>query len=183
MSISLQKYSRNKIPTMAFWEKTKTEKKYCQMGLIKKSVISCAISLVAQKVIARIQFFNYFWNSLINYLDRCEKHCQTLEKLCVVSHLSINIMCNQMSQIVRLFIKKLWKTITNHLFLEWKEIRGRSQTTFTRFGFFWPPTPLRLHFLLYKGLQKVNFFDHLPPSSCKCSLWTAPYSKIFFFCF
>ena len=53
-------------------------------------------------------------------------------------------------------------------------IRGRSQTTFTRSGFFWPPTPLRLHFLWYKSLQKVNFFDHLPPSSCKRSLWTPP---------
>ena len=56
-------------------------------------------------------------------------------------------------------------------------LRGRSQTTFTRFGFFWPPTPLRLHFLWYKSLQKVDFFDHLPPSSCKHSLWTAPYMK------
>ena len=54
------------------------------------------------------------------------------------------------------------------------QIRGRSQTTFTRFGFFWPPTPLCLHFLWYKSLQKVDFFDHLPPSSCKRSLWTAP---------
>ena len=54
------------------------------------------------------------------------------------------------------------------------EIRGRSQTTFTKFGFFWPPTPLRLHFLWYESLQKVDFFDHLPPSSCKRSLWMAP---------
>ena len=45
----------------------------------------------------------------------------------------------------------------------------------TRFGFFWPPTPLRLHFVWYKSLQKVNLFDHLPPSSCKSSLWTTPY--------
>ena len=45
-----------------------------------------------------------------------------------------------------------------------------------RFGFFWPPTPLRLHFLWYKSLQKVNFFDHLPTSSRKRSLWTAPCS-------
>ena len=45
---------------------------------------------------------------------------------------------------------------------------------FTRFVFFWPPTPLRLHFLRHKSLQKVDFFDHLPPSSCKRSLWTAP---------
>ena len=53
-------------------------------------------------------------------------------------------------------------------------VPGRSQSTFTRFVFFWPPTPLRLHFLWYKSLQKVRFFDHLPPSSCKRSLWTAP---------
>ena len=31
-----------------------------------------------------------------------------------------------------------------------------------------------LQFLWYKSLQKVNFFDHLPPSSCKGSLWTPP---------
>ena len=55
--------------------------------------------------------------------------------------------------------------------------RGRSQTTFTKFVFFWPRTPLRLHFLWYKSLQKVNFFDHLPPSSCKRSLWTPPYRQ------
>ena len=30
--------------------------------------------------------------------------------------------------------------------------------------------PLRLHFLWYKSLQKVDFFDHLPTSSCKRSL-------------
>ena len=52
-------------------------------------------------------------------------------------------------------------------------LRGRSQTTFTRFGFF-TTSPLCLQFLWYKSLQKVNFFDHLPPSSCKRSLWTAP---------
>ena len=27
-----------------------------------------------------------------------------------------------------------------------------------------------LHFPWYKSLQKVKFFDHLPPSSCKGSL-------------
>ena len=35
---------------------------------------------------------------------------------------------------------------------------------FTRFGFFWPPTPLHLHFLRYKSLQKVNFLTIYPPS-------------------
>ena len=59
---------------------------------------------------------------------------------------------------------------TYSLELRGKCIRGRSQTTFTKFGFFRPPTPLRLQFLWYKSLQKVNFFDHLPPSSCKRSL-------------
>ena len=53
-------------------------------------------------------------------------------------------------------------------------VRGRSQTTFTRFVFFWPPTPLRLHFLWYKSLQKVGFLTTYPPSSCKRSLWMAP---------
>ena len=37
--------------------------------------------------------------------------------------------------------------------------------------------PLRLLFLWYKNLQKVNFFDPLPPSSCKRSLWTPPKAK------
>ena len=48
-------------------------------------------------------------------------------------------------------------------------LRWRSQTTITRFGFFWSPTPLHLHFLWYNGLQKFDFFDHQPPSSCKRS--------------
>ena len=34
--------------------------------------------------------------------------------------------------------------------------------------------PLRLLFLWYKSLQKVDSFDHLPSFSCKGSLWTAP---------
>ena len=42
------------------------------------------------------------------------------------------------------------------------------------FGFFWPPTPLRLHFLWYECLQKVDILDHLPTESCKHSLWTPP---------
>ena len=60
------------------------------------------------------------------------------------------------------------------------KLRGRSQTTFTRFGFFWPPTPLRWHFLWYKRWPKVDIFDHLPPSSCKYSLWTTPWVGIWF---
>ena len=57
-------------------------------------------------------------------------------------------------------------------------IRGRSQTTFTRFVSFWQPNPICLHFLRYKSLQKVDFSDHLPPSSCKRSLRTPPIRQI-----
>ena len=68
-----------------------------------------------------------------------------------------------------------WEFIFNYCAIEMKiNKRGRSQTTLTRFGSFWPSTPFRLHFLWYKSLQKINFFDHLPPSSCKRSLWTPP---------
>ena len=34
---------------------------------------------------------------------------------------------------------------------------------FKIFGFFGPPTPLRLHFIWYKSLQKVDFFTTYPP--------------------
>ena len=37
-----------------------------------------------------------------------------------------------------------------------------------------PAIVLCLHFQQYKSLQKVDFFDHLPTSSCKRSLWTPP---------
>ena len=30
------------------------------------------------------------------------------------------------------------------------------------------------------SLQDLSFFDHLPPSSCKRSLWTAPNCKIYY---
>ena len=43
-------------------------------------------------------------------------------------------------------------------------IRGRSQTTLTRFWLFWPPTPRRWHFLTYKRWQKVKIFG-LPSST------------------
>ena len=68
-------------------------------------------------------------------------------------------------------------------FLWWNEnrntvldtFRGGSQTTLTRFWlFFWPPTPLRWHFLPYKRWQKVKIFDYLPTSFCQRSLWTPP---------
>ena len=57
--------------------------------------------------------------------------------------------------------------------------RGRSKTTLTSFWHFWPPTPLRWHFLPYKRWQKSTFIDYLPvpPSSCKRCLWTTPYPK------
>ena len=48
-------------------------------------------------------------------------------------------------------------------------IRRRSQTTFTKFGFFDHLPNLRLHFLWYEFLQKVNFFWP-PTTSCKRSL-------------
>ena len=37
-------------------------------------------------------------------------------------------------------------------------IRGRSKTMFTKFGFFRPPTPLRLYFPWFQSLQKIDFF-------------------------
>ena len=56
-----------------------------------------------------------------------------------------------------------------------------SQTMYVyKIWLFWPPTTLSLRFLWYKCLQKVDFFDHLHPSSCKRSLWTAPYRKNLF---
>ena len=42
--------------------------------------------------------------------------------------------------------------------------------------FFWPPTPLRWHFLPYECWQKVNIFG-LP--TCIRSLWTTPKGKAF----
>ena len=41
-------------------------------------------------------------------------------------------------------------------------IRGRSQTTLTRFWLFWPPTPLCWHFLWYDCWQKVDILR--PPT-------------------
>ena len=70
----------------------------------------------------------------------------------------------------------LW-LVSSYYNILFSNFRGCSQTTFTRFVFFWPITPLRLHFLWYKSLQEVDFFDHLPPSSCKRSLWTTPNLK------
>ena len=41
-------------------------------------------------------------------------------------------------------------------------VRGRSQTTLTRFCHFWPPTPLCWQFLWYERWQKVDIFG--PPT-------------------
>jgi hypothetical protein len=43
------------------------------------------------------------------------------------------------------------------------QFRGRSQTTFTRFDFFWPPTLLCLHFLWYKVYKKSIFLTTYSP--------------------
>jgi len=84
--------------------------------------------------------------------------------------ISVKEVLNEMVFFYFISIKYNWREIS------WPFLyRGRSQTTFTRFGFFWPPTPLRLHFLWNKSLQKLNFFDQLPLSSCKRSLWMTPY--------
>ena len=61
-----------------------------------------------------------------------------------------------------------------------RSLRGRSLTMFTIFGFFWPPTPLCLHFLWYKSLQQVVFFTTYPPPPCKRNLWTAPKALVGF---
>ena len=45
------------------------------------------------------------------------------------------------------------------------------------FGFFWPPIPLRWHFLPYERWQKVEIFGPPTPSSCKRSLWMAPMAE------
>ena len=45
------------------------------------------------------------------------------------------------------------------------DVRGRSQITLTRFWLFWPPTPLRWHFLSYENWQKGQHFwtTYSPP--------------------
>ena len=58
--------------------------------------------------------------------------------------------------------------------------KNRPKGAFTNYVYkiwlFLTTYPLRLHFLWYKCFQKIDFFDLLPPSSCKRSLWTPPYS-------
>ena len=43
-----------------------------------------------------------------------------------------------------------------------KQLGGVHKLRLQDFGFFWPPTPLRLHFLWYERLQKVDIFG--PPT-------------------
>ena len=58
---------------------------------------------------------------------------------------------------------------TYSLELRGKCIRGRSQTTFTKFGFF-DHLPPSVYIFYGIKVYKKSFFDHLPPSSCKRSL-------------
>ena len=52
------------------------------------------------------------------------------------------------------------KSFKKQCFLSPFLLRGRSQTTFTKFGFFWPPTPLRLHFLWYWWIRINTTWPH-----------------------
>ena len=64
----------------------------------------------------------------------------------------------------------------NHNKKRFFSLRGRSQLTFTRFVFFWPPTPLRLHFLWYKSLQKAGLLMGDDIETCRstgCNYWAA----------
>ena len=85
-------------------------------------------------------------------------------------HLSIHIDFYQLREPSSKYIEFLFH---HHLFRRWGG-RGAFTNYVYKIWLFWPPNPLRLHFLWYKSLQKVDFLDHLPPSSCKRSLWTPP---------
>ena len=61
-----------------------------------------------------------------------------------------------------------------HVYCYQCTVRGRSQTTFTRFGFFLTTYPCVDIFYGINLDKKWIFLDHLPTSSCKRSLWTAP---------
>ena len=54
------------------------------------------------------------------------------------------------------------------------QIKGRSQTTLTRLGLFYPLPPWVDIFYGMNVDKKWTFLDHLPTSSCKRSFWTAP---------
>ena len=61
-------------------------------------------------------------------------------------------------------------------------IRGRSQTTLTRFWLFFDPLPLCV--VIFYGMKvdkKWIILDHLLTSSSKCSLWTTPNGYKYFY--
>ena len=80
----LQKYSRNLIPTMAFWGQTKAGQKIAAR-LARLTVLSC-------RLIKKPPWdFNFLHIFLIPSSSRHEKHCQMVERLFVVFHHSRNI--------------------------------------------------------------------------------------------
>ena len=69
----------------------------------------------------------------------------------------------------------LWRPIRS-------ELGGVHKLCWQDFVFFWPPTPLRWHFIPYKSWQILTFLDYLPsePTSfCQCSLWMTPYGSCY----
>ena len=106
---------------------------------------------------------SYILRSSISYLVRQRRKMKDISPtfIFLVNFLMlVDIFC----------VYLITKFLRDHSFKTSACLRGHSQTTFTRFGFFGPLTLLRLHFLWYKSLQKVDFFDHLPRFSCKRSL-------------
>ena len=75
-------------------------------------------------------------------------------------------------------IKKLLFQSSSGLLISPCKKRGRSQTTFTKFGFFWPPSPSAYIFYGMKVYKNSTFLATYPPSSCKCSLWLAPIGAV-----
>ena len=66
-------------------------------------------------------------------------------------------------------------TIENNLLAK-LALRGRSQTMFTIFWFFFDHLPPCVYIFYGMNVYKTwTFLDHLPTSSCKRSLWTTPY--------
>ena len=74
----------------------------------------------------------------------CVKNLQIHSEIAKVNQVMIiTLLPDQQWQLQQL--QSLQSELQNHA--EEITVRGRSQTTFTKFGFFLPPTPLRLHFL------------------------------------
>ena len=89
-----------------------------------------------------------------------------------------NLLFNQSYCFNKIKKNKIYHKMLNGMKLKlstWLSLffRGRSQTTLTSFWLFWPPTPLTFS-TLYTLKKKSTFFDYLPPSSCKLSLWATP---------